>query len=182
MALLMRWGDLEARARVILDDDLRLIWSNAVADAMFAEAADIRRAGDCVELPRPAEHEAFRKFIVASTPGISGWCTPRAREGVLVFRAWRIDAGDTVGVGLAFHTSDGAYTPKWADFGRALGLTPTEYKVALRLLDGFRIETVAEDAGIAPATARTHVRNLYVKLGVGSREALFRALAPFRIA
>lgn len=182
MALLLRWGDLEARARAIVDDDLKLIWSNATADALLDEAVDIRRAGDHVELVRPAEHEIFRRFIVDATPGISGWCTARAGEGALVFRAWRIDTGDMVGVGLAFHTSDAAYTPKWADFGRALGLTPTEYRVALRLLDGVRIETVAEDTGIAPATARTHVRNLYVKLGVGSREALFRALAPFRIA
>lgn len=166
----------------MLDDDLVLTWSNEAAEAMLSEAVDVRLVGGRFELVDPAEHERFQKFVAATTSRSSDWCTPQVADGVLIFRAWRLETEAETGIGLVFHPSGGAYAPQWADFGRALGLTATEHRIALRLLDGVQIEAVAEEAKITPATARTHVRNLYLKLGVGSREAFFRVLAPFRTA
>lgn len=182
MALLVRWADLENRPRIILSDSLDLVWSNEAADTMLAAGVDVRLAGDRLELVNAAEHEVFKTFIARTTGRVSAWCTPQADDSLLIFRAWRLDTDEAVGIGLVFHPSGDTYAPQWADFGRALGLTATEHKIALRLLDGVQIEAAAEEAGIALATARTHVRNLYLKLGVGSREAFFRVLAPFRIA
>jgi len=178
---LVRWSDLEGRPRIILNDDLRLIWSNASAADLLREAVDVRLVGERFELVNSVEHAGFQRYVAASTDTMSAWCTPQAEEGALIFRAWRIDTDAPDVIGLVFHPTGGDYVPRWADFGRALGLTAAEHRISLRLLDGVKIETAAEDMGITTATARTHVRNLYQKLSIGSREALFRLLAPFRV-
>lgn len=182
MALLLRWADLEGRPRILVRTDGELLWSNTTADAAIEAAQDVRAIDGRFGLVNSAEHESFLKFLAEAPGSISAWCTPQANGDVLIFRAWRIDLADEEAVGLVFHTTGGDYVPRWADFGRSLGLTAAEHRIALRLLDGVRIEAVAKDMGITPATARTHVRNLYQKLAIGSREALFRRLAPFRIA
>lgn len=179
--MLIRWADLEGRPRIILDEDLRLVWSNAAADDHLRAGGDVRLVGDRFEIAGAAEHAAFQRFVEASGPAMTAWSTPQAGGGVIIFRAWRIDTDAADVIGLVFHPTGGDYVPRWADFGRALGLTASEQKIALRLLDGVKIETAAEDMGITTATARTHVRNLYQKLSISSREALFRLLAPFRV-
>ncbi len=182
MSLLMRWADLEGRPRILVRPDGGLLWSNLAADAAMDDGLDVRRADGRFELAQPAEQAAFLQFLSGASGSIGAWCSPQAGDGVIIFRAWRIDVEGDEAIGLVFHSTGGDYVPRWADFGRALGLTATEHRIALRLLDGIRIESVARDMGITLATARTHVRNLYQKLSIGSREALFRRLAPFRIA
>jgi DNA-binding CsgD family transcriptional regulator len=49
----------------------------------------------------------------------------------------------------------------------------------MAVLDGEAAEGVGIRLGITLETVRTHIRNAYVKLGVGSREQMFRLLIPF---
>lgn len=51
-------------------------------------------------------------------------------------------------------------------------LTKREREVALQLMAGTATEAVAHRLGISPRTVQTHVRNIYRKLGVGSRTQL----------
>lgn len=57
-------------------------------------------------------------------------------------------------------------------------LTPREGEVLSCLLRGCRPAQVAVQLHIAPSTARTHVRHIYRKLGVRSREQLLRLELP----
>lgn len=182
MALVMRWADLEGRPRILITPNGELLWSNASADEAMSLARDVRNNDGRFALVDPTEQAAFDKFLKTVTGSITAWCMPQADSGAVIFRAWRVDTPEEEALGLVFHTTGGDYIPRWADFGRSLGLTAAEHRIALRLLDGVRVETAASDMGITAATARTHVRNLYQKLSIGSREALFRRLAPFRIA
>ena len=52
------------------------------------------------------------------------------------------------------------------------GLTPRERDVLLELAHGHSSGYIAEVLCIAPNTARTHMKNIYRKLGVSSREEL----------
>lgn len=180
--LLDRWGHLEARPRIVLGADLRLLWSNPAADAAMAEGADVALVDGRFTLVDAAEMTQFRRFVEASTDTVSAWCSIQAVGGALLFRVWRVEIDGAVSFGVVFHPAGARYAPHWADFSRVFGLTHSEFRVALRLLDGIQIEAAAEELGIAPGTARIHVRNLYGKLGVSSREAMFRLLAPFRVA
>lgn len=180
--VLGRWADLEARPRVILGLDLELIWSNTAADEAMADGSEVALVDGRLRLADPRETESLRAFVAESTGTVSAWCATRGDGRGVLFRAWRIEVDDRVCVGIVFHPAGERYLPQWADFSRVFGLTGSEFRVALRLLDGLQIEAVASAVGITVGTARIHVRNLYGKLNVNSREAMFRLLAPFRIA
>lgn len=69
----------------------------------------------------------------------------------------------------------------WAKFGPALGLTAAEESILKRLVDGANVEAAALALGVSVATARTHIKRAYGKLGVSSREEMFAELLPFRL-
>ena len=59
---------------------------------------------------------------------------------------------------------------------RDYGLTPRESEVIVLLAYGRTLSIIARDLQIAKGTARTHIENIYRKLGVSSREELFKLL------
>ncbi len=60
-----------------------------------------------------------------------------------------------------------------ADRFDSLNLTPREKEIAALLLQGLTIKQIAVSLDIAFDTAKYHIRNLYKKLGIGSRPELF---------
>lgn len=60
--------------------------------------------------------------------------------------------------------------------GPADRLTPQERAVALAYAEGLSHKEVAQRLGMAPATVRHHLREVYAKLGVGDKAALARLL------
>jgi DNA-binding CsgD family transcriptional regulator len=77
---------------------------------------------------------------------------------------------------LTWQEMDRADRYLWADIGLALRLTPSETRVHHSLLNG----QTAGRLAVSVQTARTHVRRIYAKLGVNSREQLFAAVLPYR--
>jgi DNA-binding CsgD family transcriptional regulator len=63
------------------------------------------------------------------------------------------------------------------DLARATDMSPTEIKVLCHTLNGQTINDISRQLGITVETARTHMRRIYSKLGVSSRESLFAANA-----
>lgn len=182
IALLEQWGGIESRPRIILGEDGALLWSNPSADEMMLAGVDLIEENAHFRLVNPAEQAEFEAFLAAATPEVSAWCTPQVDGDYLLFRAWRIITDGVEAIGLVFHPAGVKYVPTWANFTRVFGLTATEYRVALLLLDGLKVEEAAERMSITVGTVRIHVRNLYAKLEVSSREQMFRLLAPFRVA
>ncbi|MBX9460146.1 MAG: helix-turn-helix transcriptional regulator [Brevundimonas sp.] len=50
-----------------------------------------------------------------------------------------------------------------------------------RLVAGQPASTVAEELGLSIETVRTHIRRIYNKLGISSREQLFAIAGQFRL-
>jgi len=180
--LVQLWGEAETRPMVVLGAGLQLLWSNSAADEAMREAVDVALNSGTFRLVDPAEMTAFARFLGGAKSPVSAWCSRQADGGAMVFRASRIEDGDQIAHGVAFHLTGKRYVPHWADFSRMFGLTATEFRVARRLLDGQQVEAIAMELNIAAGTARIHVRNLYAKLEVSSREAMFRLLLPFHLA
>ncbi|WP_139653286.1 response regulator transcription factor [Raoultibacter phocaeensis] len=62
------------------------------------------------------------------------------------------------------------------------GLSPREAEVFLLLAKGRNVERIEEKLVISNSTARTHVYNIYKKLGVGSHQALIDMVEAEKIA
>jgi DNA-binding CsgD family transcriptional regulator len=59
---------------------------------------------------------------------------------------------------------------------RRRGLTPAEARVALLLADGYSNRQLAQELGIAEATARRHTERIFAKLAVSNRASVGAAL------
>ena len=61
---------------------------------------------------------------------------------------------------------------QWAYIQHLHRLTPRETQVAQLLCRGLENGPVARHLGISPGTVKTHVRNIYRKVGISSRIAM----------
>jgi len=66
-----------------------------------------------------------------------------------------------------------------ADLEPVFGVTPAEQRILLLMLQGQSVKEIAGDLHKSVLTVRTHVKRLYAKLGVQSREQLFARIGPF---
>jgi len=60
-------------------------------------------------------------------------------------------------------------------------LTPREVQVAALLAYGLTAEQIAEKLSIKTNTARTHIKHIYIKLGVNNHLMLSNLFRPFSI-
>jgi DNA-binding CsgD family transcriptional regulator len=51
--------------------------------------------------------------------------------------------------------------------------------VLLQMIDGRTADEIAGDLAVSVETTRSHIRSIYGKLNVSSREAMFRRIQPF---
>jgi DNA-binding CsgD family transcriptional regulator len=78
--------------------------------------------------------------------------------------------------GVVLKTASPRSTPTGADvfdpfIGDRLGLTPRELEILTWIARGQTNSEIAETLWIAPSTVRTHLENIYAKLGVHTRTA-----------
>lgn len=184
--LALTWLDLDPQPRLICTRTLDLVWTNnAAREALDGEGdLDLR---DGVIVARERVHQsALFAFIKGCEAMLSTLALPAPDgDGHLLLRGRCLDTrGDAEGgeyVGLSFLRSNGAFRALHADVERAFQLTPSEYRVLLRMIDGFTAEGIAAATTLSVETVRSHIRHIYGKLGVASREAMFAKILPFRL-
>ena len=103
-----------------------------------------------------------------------------ADEHMLVCGEASEPIGRPVGVALTFRMTAFPSQYVWANLKDALGLTPSEVTVVKRLMSGERAEIISVNSAVSIETVRTHIRRVYTKLNVKSREQLFARVMPFR--
>ncbi|HLL58488.1 MAG TPA: helix-turn-helix transcriptional regulator [Allosphingosinicella sp.] len=60
-------------------------------------------------------------------------------------------------------------------------LTASEHRILMLMLDGLTADELSQRLGSSLDTVRTHIRNIYGKLKVTSREGMFSRLRPYRV-
>jgi len=167
---------------VIVADDLAILWSNIAGRSLLAQKRDVEERGGILATVDRSRQPALARFITFSEVAISSWTLARADgDGHLLFRAQRIDwRGDGM-FGVGFFGSGTDFHVRYADLDTVFGLTRAEHRVLLDMLEGFEADRLAEIHEVSIETTRTHIRNIYAKLQVRSREGLFHRLRPYRI-
>lgn len=176
------WAGADPGRRFIVTRNLGVVWASDSAHALLDEATVLHRAGHAIRLTDHALQSAFTDLVGRAGDEFTTWHFSRpAGHGELLFIARRI-APDSDLVGLRIQDTSIGFQPQWANFSGAFSLTPAEYRVALLLLDGNSVDRAASLLGLGEATVRTHVKRLYLKMEVTSKEEMFRRMAGFRIA
>lgn len=166
---------------MIVNREFDLLWSNSAADLVLSgrQGLEIRGRGLCPT--DPADNDALVNLLNGTKTGSSILCINRPRrDGWLLLRARCLDwpASNVFGITVAEATEQNRASYEHLD--TAFGLTKAEHRVLLALLDGNEAEALAAMHGVSVETTRTHIRSIYMKVGVGSRERLFARLQHFR--
>lgn len=175
------WVTREHKARLIVDRSMRLLWANAAAHEMLLQGAHIALGDDGVAVRsdelRIMIEQAMRArtdeslFVIEHSDDIGS-------DLLVRFERLRDDGSRAhYGLQLIRH----APTPGgWSEMLAAhFQLTPKQTQVLIRMISGEAGEDIARAMRISVETVRTHVRDVYAKLRVSSREELFVRVRPF---
>ena len=175
----MDWLGHDRQSRIIVDARMEVVWQNEPGSRLIAARHEIELLDGTLMTTNRSFQATFTSFIGDARAVLSTWQVPRKDElGFLLLRATRLDAEL---VGLTAVRTGAEYAQRFADLDRAYRLTASEHRVLAGLLAGDEAEKLARHHGVSLETTRTHIRNLYVKMGVKSRESLFARALPFRL-
>ena len=177
----------DGRATLLVRPNLTVLWMNAAAEALIDTDPGVSIMAGKLTLVGKAGHEdlatrmelAARMETVGSPP--AAWAVQTGVDNhLLVFSATMLaPSGREAVIGLSMRSGrPGGST--WVGIADAFRMTPSEMRVLNALLGGRTAEQLAADQGISIETSRTHIKRIYGKLGVSSREGLFARLMPFQ--
>lgn len=179
--LALSWLDLETRARLFVDETLRLLWANRDGCRLLEEGRDLELRDGVLSARTRANQPDLHRFILQTGREVATLCLP-SDGGHLLLRAREIGTeGERRFFGLSFHHSAKGFTARYADLDRAFRFTQAEHRVVLKMIEGLTADEIAAEAGQSIETVRTHIRNIYVKAEACSREGLFARLRPYRV-
>ncbi|MBL8700179.1 MAG: response regulator [Alphaproteobacteria bacterium] len=168
--------DLDGRLAEANDQGRRLI---AEADVLVADPGSLLRAADASSRSRM---ETVRRRV-ASAGGTEIMRLCRRSDGAEIAAALlRIDgaaaATDIPASSLALFVTDPSRhgLPAPAALAAFFALTPSESRLTHALLRGLSLQEASRDVGITVTSARTYLRHIFAKLGIGRQSELIRAV------
>lgn len=180
--LALKWLDRDPSARLLIDSSLKVRWANAAAKTWLSASSSISLVEGRLCAGRASPH--LRTLVDRVSKEPETICIPTGdaeEQTILCARLVGADDGAPI-FGLTMRRSDDVEggPPKGAL--EAFGLTATEGKVLRLLLSGATAHEAAAQMHVSIETVRTHIRHLYAKTGVNSREGLFTRFRPFMVA
>lgn len=181
-ALALGWLAVDFRPRLIVLPDLQVLWHNEPAEEQLGEATGVTLRDGALHFASATTQRDFTDFLERLGSGLDTLSIRYAdRSAHLLFRGWRIDTAGRGAACLEFTRDTQEFVARYYDIDRVFALTPAEHRVVIGLLDGRTAGQLAAAQTISVDTVRTHVRRVYSKIGVRSREELFSRLRPYRI-
>lgn len=170
----------DQHARMIVGPGLAIHWTNAAAIRLLGAACGFACHQDRLQFFH-ADHELrFGRFLRDLNP-VGAMALPLGEDGGwLLFSGRRLTDGQADLVSLIVRPDSDLAPPRFHDFESIFGLTASENRIVLALLRGSTADMIAGASGVSVTTVRTHVRKIYQKLGVGSREQLLHRLNQYR--
>ena len=176
------WVERERRARVLVDDALRVLWMSSSAEQIVSGPNSLLIRNGHIRTRENRFDHRLRELINGASSQTSACCLHDAKTGEhLVLTAVRLSPPSDDMVGLTLLRASDDFPFDLADLHSAFGFTQTEARVACCLMGGHTAGETAEDLGVSLETVRTHIKRAYAKLGVSSREGFFHRLTPFLI-
>lgn len=173
---------------VVLDHDGRIVRSNAVADAILAQADGIARDQRGLHFASRGDRERLEEALreACSARAEPSSAAPRAilrverpsgrrAYGVAVHRIAPPDfmrTGSSPALALLISDPERPVLADTAALRQRFGLTPKEAELAGELAAGLSLDEAAARLGVMRNTARSHLRGLFAKTGVSRQGEL----------
>ena len=175
------WLEVESGPRIIVSRGLEILWSNSAADTLLSGRQGLAKRGARLLGPTSAANDSLEILLTDAEAGPSILSIARSGgEGWLLLRASRLEGPTSVVFGISITEASEHSRSTYEHLDTAFALTKAEHRVLLDLLDGNDAEALAAMHGVSVETTRSHIRSIYAKVGVRSRERLFARLQNFR--
>ena len=176
----------ETGARIITDEYRRILWATAGAAQLTAGHSCVSTAnGELSGRTRHSDSLLRDLSAVAGHPGQSeaerliGPEPSHAPELFVRASSYSVPAGSKFIVfTLRSLVRDLQGVP---DLGRLYGLTQTEQQITRLMLEGQSVADIANCLNKSVLTVRTHVKRVYSKLNVGTKEQLFSTVMKLMV-
>ena len=177
------WLEQAVTPLALLTENQRLIWANASAQELMARHAlrvdalgyvksDMRETNLKIQSVRRQVYEALQQrgswkngAVILTFPEIAD-CRVQFQE---------MTAHDTMLIGCTIMRSSQVVQDLTANLAQ-YGLTKTERKVVAMLAQGSTASEISRLNGGSLLTVRTHIKRIYAKMNVNSREKMFARL------
>lgn len=180
-ALALNWLALDAWPRLLTTADLHLRWQNVAAERLLAKGTHLRaEAGVLVTADAAHQHE-LEKLVRAAEPAatLRAFRCQGDRDHFVIQVQSVGDGGGLPAIGLQVRPLREEFGDRNFDHLRHLfRLTKAEYAVLLEMLRGNTADEISRHRASSVETVRTQIRQIYTKVGVSSRERLFRTVRP----
>lgn len=176
-----------SRAVLLLDDERRVLFANAIARRMLSEGDAFRETEGRLELCSAGRMQGMQAYLDAAPPLAQD--PPRLllklerSNGQPAYRMllMRLDAGTCQGARachlmMVFEPHAARAVEREVLVG-LYGLTPAEAEIAAQLFSGLNVNDVAAALGSSPRTVRAHLRSIFRKCEVESQAQLLQLLA-----
>lgn len=177
--MLLTWLDADESARLIVDDQLKISWANGTARRWLSERSPIAAIKERLCLGDSTL--ILRALLTRAAVKPEGTCVPIANgTDHLIICARRVGAQRLRSMfGIHVRRTDQPPMEVPVGVAEAFRLTASEVRVLEQLCRGVTAQEAAVELGLSVETIRTHIKRLYQKVGVASREALLSHLRPF---
>lgn len=169
---------------LLVDAQARVLFANRAAEAMLADAGGVRLERGRLAARRGADSAALHRTIASASQGGSGGLLVIARDErpplMLLVVPLRTETGWLAGdrpQAIAF-IKDPERPAKLSllGFAQHFGLTPAQAALSREIVQGDGVAAAAGRLGIAYATARTHLLQIFQKTGTARQTALVRLM------
>lgn len=180
MEPVFNWAERDSCARLIVDDDLMVEWLNEAAQRMLVELDSFRVRGGRLQIVDEGYRGPFRSLVCSSREEVRTIRIPQPANSYLLCTSFSIGPhGVRRLTGLTLRRLIGSSTLDTDALESDYSLTLAERRIVASLFAGRTAEESCEGLHVSLGTVRTHIRHIYEKLNVGSREAMFHKLIPY---
>ena len=159
-------------------DGSTVFWMNSTTERFLKEhGATV--SGQRILLAQRERQGDLEEFLSTASDEAQSWALNLPGDSdALIFRCRTI--GETgYRVLTIFHPQNPPTVVP--DVRLLFGLTPSEARILHGLVDGRRADDLADDLSVSIETIRTHIRRIYNKLEVNSREQLIAKVCLYRV-
>jgi len=174
----------DPQPRLFLDPLGTILWRNPAAADLLATCPVLEVRDNQLVAEDRAAQPLLADFLAGDDgAALRTLCLPCSDgDGHLLLQASNVREGEAErAVSLTIRRTGSRFEARYADLRAAFGLTNAEHQIVNQLVRGRTAEDIACETGSSIGTVRTHIRSIYAKLDVSSREMFFYRLRPFRI-
>jgi DNA-binding CsgD family transcriptional regulator len=180
-AAVLGWLDRDSCPRLIVGERFDIHWCNPSAERLLAQQIGLESRGDVLTATDGASQTKLRSLLQDAQHKPASACIEQTNhDGWLVLRCVGVESGAEPVFCLAISRAADGEVWRFDHLDECFELTRAEHRVLQELLAGYEAEALSTRHAVSIETTRTHIKSIYAKIGVKTREALFARLRGFR--